>query len=99
MDAQRSQAEIGRAREDVAGSLAALAGEVHDLFDARAFVERHPLAVAGVMLAAGFVLAHKPRAVATIVERLVPALALAALKPGLKSAAEEWGRKLAHRMA
>ncbi len=86
------------ARHEIAGSLAALAGEVEQLVDVRAWVQREPLLFAGAAALVGFLLAQKPRAAAAVMGRLVPAAALAALRPMMERMGDQIGGSLANKL-
>ena len=93
-DIRRNQPKIEKARHEVAGSLAALAGEMNELVDVRAWVQREPLLFAGAAALVGFLLAQKPRAAAAVVGRLLPMAAMAALKPMMERIGNQIGGSL-----
>ena len=81
---------LADARQSIAGSLAELAGEVQEITDVRSWVRREPWLFVGGAAIVGFLLSQKPKAVAGILQRLLPMAAMAAAKPML----EQLGRDL-----
>jgi hypothetical protein len=91
------QARISEARENIAGSLAELAGEVQELTDLRAWVRREPWLFVGGAFIVGVLLSRRPRALSALLSKLVPAVGMAAAKPFLKDIGEQLGRQFMQR--
>jgi hypothetical protein len=98
MDNHRRSAGLENARQQIAGSLAALAGEVQELVDVRAWVQKEPLLFAGAAALVGFLLAQKRGAVAGILSRLLPMAAMAGLKPMIERLGHELGGVVADKV-
>lgn len=92
--AEGARGRMAEARETIAGSLAALAGEVQEVTDIRAWVRREPWLFVGGAAVVGFLLSQKPRAVGAILARLLPAVAMAAAKPMLEQVGRDLGQTL-----